>query len=146
MKCFEYRSRCKHQHCWICYADYKRIAHRGNQHHKSDCRYHTNNLPGAPGHEAWVAARDVSRNTAANAEVGEYREAGEEEGEEGEQEGEENEEEEAEGEVQNGETPADETQTKRLRQRMRLPRVVRSPIYAIQVPTMLTRTRTKHDV
>lgn len=49
--------RCSHQYCWLCLADYRGIQRRGNTAHRADCQHHSNNLPGAPGHEAWVAAR-----------------------------------------------------------------------------------------
>ena len=37
--------------------DYAEIRRHGNTGHQSDCRYHSNNLPGAPGHETGVAAQ-----------------------------------------------------------------------------------------
>ncbi len=49
--------RCRHQYCWICLVDYAEISQHGNTRHRNDCRHHSDNLPGAPGHEAWVAAR-----------------------------------------------------------------------------------------
>ena len=40
--------------------DYAEIRRHGNNEHQGDCRYHSNNLPGAPGHEAWVAAQTAT--------------------------------------------------------------------------------------
>lgn len=37
-------------------ASYEQIRRLGNDSHRSYCMHHTNNLPGAPGHEAWVTA------------------------------------------------------------------------------------------
>lgn len=46
---------CHYQYCWLCLVDYSEIRRHGNTGHQNDCRYHSRNLPGAPGHEAWVA-------------------------------------------------------------------------------------------
>ncbi|CAD6585494.1 MAG: hypothetical protein ASARMPRED_002181 [Alectoria sarmentosa] len=48
---------CRYQYCWACLADYAEIRRNGNYEHEDNCRYHSNNLPGAPGQEAWVAAQ-----------------------------------------------------------------------------------------
>lgn len=48
---------CHYQYCWVCLVDYAEIRRHGNTGHQDDCRYHSNNLPGAPGHEAWIAAQ-----------------------------------------------------------------------------------------
>ncbi|CAF9943493.1 MAG: hypothetical protein ALECFALPRED_000493 [Alectoria fallacina] len=51
---------CRYQYCWLCLVDYAEIRRHGNNEHQGDCRYHSNNLPGAPGHEAWVAAQTAT--------------------------------------------------------------------------------------
>ena len=48
--------RCRYEYCWLCLADYDTIRHGGNAHHRDTCYSHTNNLPGAPGHDAWLLA------------------------------------------------------------------------------------------
>ena len=48
---------CHYQYCWICLVDFDEIRRHGNTGHQSDCRYHSNNLPGVPGHETLVAAQ-----------------------------------------------------------------------------------------
>ena len=37
--------------------DYADIRRHGNTGHQDHCRYHSNNLPGHPDREAWVAAQ-----------------------------------------------------------------------------------------
>lgn len=37
-------TKCKHEFCWLCYADYKDIRKKGNTAHKTTCRLHTRNL------------------------------------------------------------------------------------------------------
>ncbi|ATZ53894.1 hypothetical protein BCIN_09g06550 [Botrytis cinerea B05.10] len=41
---------CLSEFCWCCFADFKMIKKRGNDHHKEDCRWHTKNENGIPGH------------------------------------------------------------------------------------------------
>ncbi|TGO07303.1 hypothetical protein BTUL_0294g00070 [Botrytis tulipae] len=41
---------CLIEFCWCCFADPKMIKKRGNDHHKEDCRWHTKNENGMPGH------------------------------------------------------------------------------------------------
>ncbi|TGO47793.1 hypothetical protein BCON_0263g00040 [Botryotinia convoluta] len=41
---------CLFEFCWCCFADLKMIKKRGNDHHKEDCRWHTRNENGMPGH------------------------------------------------------------------------------------------------
>ncbi|KAF7855281.1 uncharacterized protein EAF02_011540 [Botrytis sinoallii] len=41
---------CLVEFCWCCFADFKMIKKRGNDHHKEDCRWHTKNENGMPGH------------------------------------------------------------------------------------------------
>ncbi|OCL05005.1 hypothetical protein AOQ84DRAFT_299751, partial [Glonium stellatum] len=37
-------SRCNHEFCYLCSADYKKIREIGNSAHESSCRYHSNNI------------------------------------------------------------------------------------------------------
>jgi E3 ubiquitin-protein ligase RNF14 len=37
-------TKCRHEFCWLCYADYNDIRKRGNTAHKSTCRLHSRNL------------------------------------------------------------------------------------------------------
>jgi hypothetical protein len=37
-------SRCKHEFCWLCDADYKGIRRVGNTAHRETCRFHSANL------------------------------------------------------------------------------------------------------
>ena len=48
---------CHYQYCWICLVDFTEILRHGNTGHQSDCRYHSNNLPGAPAHIIRVVAQ-----------------------------------------------------------------------------------------
>lgn len=48
---------CRYQYCWICRVNFAKIRRHGNTRHQSDCRYHSNNLPPAPGRETRVAAQ-----------------------------------------------------------------------------------------
>ncbi|TGO62058.1 hypothetical protein BOTNAR_0119g00220 [Botryotinia narcissicola] len=41
---------CLVEFCWCCFVDFKMIKKRGNDHHKEDCRWHTKNENGMPGH------------------------------------------------------------------------------------------------
>ena len=41
----------------MCLADYGRIKREGAASHADSCGYFPNNLPGAPGHEAFLQAR-----------------------------------------------------------------------------------------
>ena len=50
---------CAHEYCWVCLADFNQIRLQGNGSHDINCQYHSNNIPGAPGHEAWLAAQDA---------------------------------------------------------------------------------------
>lgn len=36
---------CKHQYCWTCLADYRRICDEGNDRHETSCKWHPRNLP-----------------------------------------------------------------------------------------------------
>ncbi|SMR61206.1 unnamed protein product [Zymoseptoria tritici ST99CH_3D1] len=38
-------SQCRHQFCWLCFAPYLEILAHGNQHHATDCMYHSANMP-----------------------------------------------------------------------------------------------------
>ncbi|KAF5873283.1 putative ring finger protein [Botrytis fragariae] len=42
---------CLVEFCGCCFADSKLIKKRGNDHHKEDCRWHTKNENGMPGHD-----------------------------------------------------------------------------------------------
>ncbi|KAI1157930.1 hypothetical protein F5B18DRAFT_668633 [Nemania serpens] len=40
MKCRQ----CSYEFCWLCFADWGPIRNRGNDYHKSDCKYHSSKL------------------------------------------------------------------------------------------------------
>ncbi|ESZ91602.1 hypothetical protein SBOR_8001 [Sclerotinia borealis F-4128] len=41
---------CLYEFCWPCCADFRVIKKRGNDYHKEDCKWHTKNENGLPGH------------------------------------------------------------------------------------------------
>lgn len=43
---------CQYQYCWICLVDFAEIRRHGNTGHHNHCRYHSDNLPSVPVHEA----------------------------------------------------------------------------------------------
>ncbi|KAF2807483.1 uncharacterized protein BDZ99DRAFT_523095 [Mytilinidion resinicola] len=45
-------TKCKHQFCWICMADYQPIRDKGNSEHETDCKYHSSKLPTLPPEQA----------------------------------------------------------------------------------------------
>lgn len=52
--------RCKHEYCWICLVDYKKIRKEGNDRHRDDCPYRGGNLPELEGD--WRDEEDRSTN------------------------------------------------------------------------------------
>lgn len=37
---------CRHEFCWVCFADYKTILREGNQRHAAKCHYYSGGIPG----------------------------------------------------------------------------------------------------